>query len=167
MADRSPPYESGPTWQDHNATREDIENAYRRIRIYLYERESDPEKRESVRHAAQREFLAGQGIDHPGLLVPRELLEHDMGPALVIDQRADAMRLDHYLVQYGDDLDLPARLGMIRQLAEAVSYAHDRRLVHRARKAGALRRWTTTRRFSARRSVTIWCRRARASVVAS
>jgi len=126
------PYESGPTWQDHNATREDIENAYRRIRIYLYERESDPEKRESVRHAAQREFLAGQGIDHPGLLVPRELLEHDMGPALVIDQRADAMRLDHYLVQYGDELDLPARLGLIRQLAEAVSYAHDRRLVHRA-----------------------------------
>jgi hypothetical protein len=89
------PYESGPTWQDHHATREDIENAYRRIRIYLYERQSDPEKRKSVRHAAEREFLAGQGVDHPGLLVPRELLEHDMGPALVIDQRADAMRLDH------------------------------------------------------------------------
>lgn len=125
------PYESGPTWQDHHATREDIENAYRRIRIYLYERQSDREKRESVQHAAQREFLAGQGIDHPGLLVPRELLEHDMGPALVIDQRSDAVRLDHYLVEH-TDLDLPTRLGMVRELAEAVRYAHDRRLVHRA-----------------------------------
>lgn len=127
------PFESGPTWQDHHATREDLENgAYRRIRIYLYERQSDPDKRESVRHAAQREFLAGQGIDHPGLLVPRELLDHDMGPALVIDQRADALRLDHYLVEHGTQIDLPARLGMVRQLAEAVRYAHDRRLVHRA-----------------------------------
>ncbi len=145
------PYESGPTWQDHHATREDIENAYRRIRIYLYERQSDPEKRKSVRHAAQREFLAGQGIDHPGLLVPRELLEHDMGPALVIDQRRDAMRLDHYLVEHGAELDLPARLEMIRQLAEAVRYAHDRRLVHRALSPRAIvvepgeRGWTQPR----------------------
>ena len=126
------PYESGPTWQDHHATREDLPGAHRRIRIYLYERQADPETRESVRHAAQREFLAGQGIDHPGLLVPRELLDHDMGPALVIDQRADALRLDHYLVEHGGELDLPARLGMVRQLADAVRYAHDRRLVHRA-----------------------------------
>ncbi|WP_219414066.1 BREX system serine/threonine kinase PglW [Pseudonocardia nigra] len=126
------PYESGPTWQDHHATREDIEGAYRRIRIYLYERQSDPEQRESVRHAAQREFVAGQGIDHPGLLVPGDLLDHEMGPALVIDQRADALRLDHYLVEHGATLDLPGRLDMVRQLAEAVRYAHDRRLVHRA-----------------------------------
>lgn len=126
------PYESGPTWQDHHARRPDNEAAYRRARIYLYEREDDPEARESTRLAAQREFAAGQGIQHPGLLVPADMLDHEMGPALLIDQSPDAQRLDHWLVARGNDLDLPQKLGLIRQLAEAVRYAHDRRLVHRA-----------------------------------
>ena len=79
------------------------------------------------------------------------MLEHDIGPALVIDQRRDAMRLDHYLVEHGAKLDLPARLEMIRQLAEAVRYAHDRRLVHRALSPRAIvvepgeRGWTQPR----------------------
>ena len=126
------PYDQGPTWQDHHATREDVDTAYRRIRIYLYERERDPEAQGSIRRAAQREFSVGQGIQHPGLLIPHDLLDHEMGPALVIEQMRDALRLDHYLAQHGPSLDLPARLGMLRQLAEAVRYAHDRRLVHRA-----------------------------------
>lgn len=126
------PYDSGPTWQDHHATREDMAGEHRRIRIYLYERQSDPEARESVRHAAEREFRAARGIEHPGLLVPLDLLDHEMGPALVIDQSADAVRLDHFMATDGAALGLPERLDLIRQLAEAVGYAHDRRLVHRA-----------------------------------
>ncbi|MGQ0480074.1 MAG: BREX system serine/threonine kinase PglW [Pseudonocardia sp.] len=125
-------YDTGPTWQDHHAKRDDLPGAYRRIRVYLYERQSDPQGRDSVRHAAQRELIAAQGIEHPGLLVPRDMLDHEMGPALVIEQHPDAVRLDHYLAGDGARLDLPARLGLIRQLAEAVKYAHDRRLVHRA-----------------------------------
>lgn len=126
------PYDQGPTWQDHHATRPDVEHAYRRIRIYLYERESDPQTRDSIRHAARREFAAGQGVSHPGLLMPNDLLDHEMGPELVIEQAREALRLDHYMAQHGARLDLPTRLGMVRRLAEAVRYAHDRRLVHRA-----------------------------------
>lgn len=125
-------FDSGPTWQDHHAARDDLPGAYRRIRIYLYERQADPEARDSVRHAAHREFLAAQGIEHPGLLVPRDLLDHEMGPALVIEQSRGALRLDHFMAGEGARLDLPARLALVRQLAEAVGYAHDRRLVHRA-----------------------------------
>src|SRR5690606_38729251 len=43
-----------------------------------------------------------------------------------------AVRLDHYLTQYGPKLEVATRIGMIRQLAEAVAYAHGRRLCHRA-----------------------------------
>lgn len=125
------PYESGPTWQDHHARRPDDELAYRRARIYLYERQDDRESRESVQLAAQREFTAGRGIEHPGLLMPVEKLDHEMGPALLIVQSEDARRLDHWLVEH-PELSLPDRLGLIRQLAEAVGYAHGRRLVHRA-----------------------------------
>ncbi|MDU0289073.1 BREX system serine/threonine kinase PglW [Saccharothrix longispora] len=126
------PYDTGPTWQDHHAEREDMPGEYRRVRIYLYEREGDADKQRSIRAAAEREFRACQGIRHPGLLGPVDLVDHEAGPALLIEQPREALRLDHYMVQHHADLDLPTRLDMIRQLAEAVHYAHERRLVHRA-----------------------------------
>lgn len=126
------PFDTGPTWVDHHASREDMPGQYRRVRIYLYERESDPQSRDSVRNAAHREMQATQGIEHPGLLTPRDLLDHEMGPALLIERHPEAQRLDHYLAADGVQLDLPARIGLVRQLAEAVGYAHERRLVHRA-----------------------------------
>lgn len=129
------PYESGPTWQDHHASRDDMDGEdrdYRRVRIYLYQRQTDDESRESVRRAAQREYRAGRGIEHPGLLVPDDLQEHDLGPALLIRQHPQAVRLDHWLVRNEKSLDLPTRVGLVRQLAEAVGYAHQQRLVHRA-----------------------------------
>jgi serine/threonine protein kinase len=126
------PYESGPTWQDHHATRDDLPGEHRRVRIYLYQRAAGNDQRRSISQAADREFRACQGIRHPGLLCPNELESHPLGPALIIDQSRDAMRLDHYLARYHDKLDLPTRVDMFRQLAEAVRYAHERRLVHRA-----------------------------------
>jgi len=126
------PYASGPTWQDHNASREDMPDEYRRVRIYLYEREADPDKQRSIRSAAEREFRACQGIHHPGLLRPVDFVDHEAGPALLIEQSREAQRLDHFIAQRHAELDLPTRLDLIRQLAEAVNYAHERRLVHRA-----------------------------------
>lgn len=127
------PFDSGPTWGDHHATRSDIPGQhYRRIRIYLYQRQTDAESRESVKNAAYREYLATREISHPGLLAPSEVLEHEMGPALLIDQQRTALRLDHWLAENGPSLTLTDRVGLIRQLAEAVAYAHERRLVHRA-----------------------------------
>lgn len=126
------PYESGPTWQDHHATREDMPGEYRRVRVYLYEREADREKQRSIRAAAEREFRACQGIHHPGLLRPVEFADHEAGPALLIEQPREAQRLDHFIAERHGELDLPTRLDLVRQLAEAVNYAHERRLVHRA-----------------------------------
>ncbi|TDV52018.1 BREX system serine/threonine kinase PglW [Actinophytocola oryzae] len=126
------PYETGPTWQDHHAGREDLPGEHRRVRIYLYERAADPDKKRSITQAAQREYQACRGMRHPGLLPPDELESHPLGPALIIDQARDAMRLDHYLARHQDELDLPTKVDMFRQLAEAVRYAHERRLVHRA-----------------------------------
>jgi serine/threonine protein kinase len=126
------PYETGPTWQDHHASRDDLPGEHRRVRIYLYERAADPDKRRSIAQAARHEYQACRGMRHPGLLPPDELESHPLGPALIIDQARDTMRLDHYLVRYQDRLDLPAKVGMFRQLAEAVGYAHNHRLVHRA-----------------------------------
>jgi serine/threonine protein kinase len=125
------PYEVGPTWQDHHA-RHETTRTYRRVRIYLHEREADAEVRQSIDAAALREFRATEGVEHPGILGVDQLEEHEDGPALVIRQPRDALRLDHYLIEHRANLDLRARLDLLRQLADAVRYAHRRGLVHRA-----------------------------------
>ncbi|MCI2423455.1 BREX system serine/threonine kinase PglW [Saccharopolyspora sp. K220] len=130
-----PPYEIGPTWQDHHAWREDVDNDYRRVRIYPYEKDKSNEakqRRESTKRAARREYEAVIGIDHPGLLCPQDFVDHEAGAALVIPQAEQSHRLDHYLAERWPELDLKTRVGMIRQVAEAVRYAHEHRLVHRA-----------------------------------
>lgn len=127
------PYDEGPTWQDFHATRTDIAgNPHRRVRIYLESHVADETARESIRHAAEREFRVAEGVHHAGILAPSDLEEHELGPALIIEQERSAERLDHWLVRHRDTITTADRVGLVRQLAGAVAYAHRRGLVHRA-----------------------------------
>ncbi|MBB6475927.1 BREX system serine/threonine kinase PglW [Sphaerisporangium rubeum] len=126
------PFDVGPTWEDHLATHGQITAEKRRVRIYLVERNADEEMRASMARAARREVLALHGISHPGIVRVDTMEQHEAGPALIFRHDPRAKRLDHYIGEYGTRLDLLTRLGLIRQLAEAVSYAHRRHLHHRA-----------------------------------
>ena len=77
-------------------------------------------------------MVALHGINHPGIVQVDTWSQHEAGPALIFRHDPRAVRLDHYLAQYGPKLDVATRIGMIRQFAEAVAYAHGRRLHHRA-----------------------------------
>ncbi|MEU8404314.1 BREX system serine/threonine kinase PglW [Nonomuraea sp. NPDC048892] len=125
-------FDVGPTWEDHLAKHGQISEEKRRIRIYLVERNADETMRASIGRAARREVLALHGISHPGIVQVDTMEQHDLGPALIFRHDPRAMRLDHFIGEYGSRLDLLTRLNMIRQLAEAVSYAHGRHLHHRA-----------------------------------
>ncbi|MGB2567111.1 BREX system serine/threonine kinase PglW [Micromonospora citrea] len=126
------PFDLGPTWQDHHARHRDLEREHRRIRIYLVERNAVQDERASIERAAKREMRALHGINHPGIVRVDSMESHEAGPALIFRHDPRAIRLDHYMAQYGNRLDALSRLAMIRQLAEAVAYAHRRRLHHRA-----------------------------------
>jgi serine/threonine protein kinase len=127
------PYDEGPTWQDFHATRTDIAwHPHRRIRIYLEAKRADEAVRRSIRGAAEREFQVAAGVNHPGILAPSDFEEHELGPALIIEQDRSAERLDHWLTRHGDTVTTAERVGMVGQLAQAVAYAHRRGLVHRA-----------------------------------
>src|SRR5690606_33233835 len=126
------PFDIGPTWQDHLATHAQLPHEHRRVRIYLVERNAVAEERASIERAARREMVALHGIHHPGIVQVDTMEPHEGGPALIFRHDPRAVRLDHYLTQYGAKLDVATRIGMIRQLAEAVAYAHGRRLCHRA-----------------------------------
>ncbi|TYK43413.1 BREX system serine/threonine kinase PglW [Actinomadura decatromicini] len=125
--------DAGPTWEDYLAENTALEGDHRRVRLYLSELRASREAQESTRRAARREYLVLQGIDHPGIVKAEQFSDdHDAGPAIVFPHRPEWLRLDHYMAQYGDGLDVETRLAMIRQLAEAVAHAHRRHLYHRA-----------------------------------
>ncbi|MEU5566166.1 BREX system serine/threonine kinase PglW [Micromonospora musae] len=126
------PFDLGPTWQDHLARHRDLEREHRRVRIYLVERNAVQAERASIERAAKREMTVLHGINHPGIVRVDSMESHEAGPALIFRHDPRAMRLDHYVAQYGERLDPLSRLAMIRQLAETVAYAHGRRLHHRA-----------------------------------
>ncbi|WP_346434310.1 BREX system serine/threonine kinase PglW, partial [Candidatus Protofrankia californiensis] len=133
-----PPFETGPTWQDHLAQHTQFPSERRRIRIYLVERSAGQAERAGIEAAARREMLALHGINHPGIVQVDAFEQHEAGPALVFRHRPDALRLDHYMARYGARLDAGTRVDMIRQLAEAMAYAHGRHLHHRALSARSI-----------------------------
>lgn len=106
--------------------------AYKRIRIYLTGRAHTEEERATLVRAAEREFRFLQGVDHPGIARPVDLLKTPRGPALIFEHDPRAERLDHWLADHGSELDLLDRIELVRSLAEAVRHAHRQGLYHRA-----------------------------------
>ncbi|MGW7824289.1 BREX system serine/threonine kinase PglW [Streptomyces puniciscabiei] len=127
------PFDSGQTWADYKAKHTELPERAR-VRVYLSERGSDASLRQSVENAARREAAVLQRFRHPGVVSYRQYFPtgHPSGPALVFDYDDRAMKLDEYLVQYGEKLDILGRMALVRQLAETMRSAHARRVHHRA-----------------------------------
>ena len=120
----------GGAWQDF-AAKHVSTGVARRVRIYPFTLSASPESRNRLARTAQREFKVLEGIDHPGILRALDFRETESGPALVFDHDSSAIRLDRFFATHRDRLSLDQRLGLLRQLAEAVAYAHGKHLYHR------------------------------------
>ncbi|MFR9774011.1 BREX system serine/threonine kinase PglW [Nocardia sp. SC052] len=125
----SKPFAEGPGWQDFLAGHAIDTDLVRRVRFYLTE-EGDDEQ--PARAAAEREFRLLQGVHHPGIAHPVDLVERERGLAVAFDHAAGSIRLDEWLIQQEARLTLAQRLQLVQDLAEIVDYAHSRRLTHRA-----------------------------------
>lgn len=124
--------ESGPTWEDRIATCPDLPGEQRRARVYLTQQLADDDRRRSTLRAAQREYQVLQGITHRGIAQAVDFEQHDVGPVVLFQHHDGDLRLDQYMDVYGETLGIDTRLGLVRQLAEAVQYAHRRHLYHQA-----------------------------------
>lgn len=122
----------GPAYQDYEAAHVALKGVKRRVRLYPIPLGASPSDRETIRRAAQREFQILEGIHHPGLLRALEYKDHERGAALIFEHDPDAIRLDHFVQQNGPRLGVEQRLTLLRQIAETVQYAHEKKLVHRA-----------------------------------
>ena len=120
------------TWQDWEAEHVSVPESKRRVRIYPLARASSAAGRAERRAAAEREYRLLDGVNHDGILRAELLTDAEQGPAIVFEHDPSAERLDHFLDRCGAGLAPEIRLDLVRQLAETVQYAHERRLYHRA-----------------------------------
>jgi serine/threonine protein kinase len=124
--------EEGPGYQDWEAGHAQNLGGKRRVRLYLVWNEATAEDRQMVERAARRDFQLTEALQHPGVLRALGFTEHEVGPAIVFEHDPHALRLDHFLAQRGDRLGLDVRLDLMRQIAEVVRFAHQKKVVHRA-----------------------------------
>jgi serine/threonine protein kinase len=120
----------GENWQDF-AARHAATGVNRRVRVYPFARAATPEARDRLARTALREFRVLEGVEHVGIQRVLDYREAELGPALVFEHDPNAARLDRYLGQRLAGFDLEQRLALIRQLGEAMAYAHGKRLYHR------------------------------------
>ncbi|WOX21232.1 BREX system serine/threonine kinase PglW [Streptomyces solicathayae] len=125
--------DAGPGWEDRLAVRDDgLVQEEGRVRIYLVEQMAGEAARRAADRAARREYQVLQGITHRGIAQAVQIRQHQGGPAILFRHRHSDLRLDAYLAAYGGKLTPETRLDLVRQLAEALRYAHNRSLYHRA-----------------------------------
>jgi hypothetical protein len=121
----------GPGYQDWLATHVRLQDIKRRVRLYHIRSESSREDRGKLERAAQREFQLLETLQHTGILRIYGFSEHELGPALIFEHDPLSIRLDHFLSQRRDTLGVDSRLDLMRQIAEVVRFAHDKKVVHR------------------------------------
>ncbi len=121
--------DEGEGWQDFLGTQL---GRQRRVRIYLARRAHTAEEAEQLQRTARREFRLLDSVRHSGIAHPLDLQQHEWGPALLFERANGEERLDLWLDGHLDRLDLYDRLDLVRDLAEALDYAHRHGLTHRA-----------------------------------
>lgn len=122
----------GPGYQDWQAAHARIPESKRRVRLYLVRSGATADERSTRERAAKREYLIQEALQHPGILRAHGFTEHELGPALIFEHDPLSVRLDHYLAQPQDKLSIDTRLDLVRQIAEVIRYAHDKKVIHRA-----------------------------------
>lgn len=124
--------DSGPGYQDWRGVHTAIAGAKRLIRLYTVRLEANKEERNTIDRAAKREFQLLESLQHPGILRAHGFTEHELGPALILEYDPTACRLDHYLSERRQTLGADQRLHLLRQIAEVIRFAHEKKVVHRA-----------------------------------
>lgn len=104
----------------------------RRIRIYTIPRTGSEEARQLARRAAEREYVILGALSHPSVPQVETPIEHELGKALLFRIRKNATRLDHLLAERSSQLSMDFKLALMREIAEGVKYAHEKKIYHRA-----------------------------------
>lgn len=125
-----PPEAEGDGWQDWPAEQRVMRDPAR-VRFFVTPPGASEAQRTGTRKLVEREYALTARLHHDGVLSPRDLVEDDLGVGLVFPRDETARRLDLWLDDRAKGVPLNAQVGMLRQLAEALAYAHRHHVVHR------------------------------------
>lgn len=130
--EKADPLGEGPTWQDLLALHPHLPGVRRRLRLFDVPPGAGQQQRAEIVVGAEREFTLTDGLNHDGIVSPREFYQTESGPALLFDYHPSVRFLDDWMAEHGASLDLDDRLAIIREIGETLRWAHERRLMHRA-----------------------------------
>jgi serine/threonine protein kinase len=124
------PEVEGVDWQEWPAEHR-IARDPARIRFMVTPPGSADAQRQVTRQLVEREYGLTRRLQHDGLLLPRDLVEDEIGVGLVFPDDREAQRLDLWLDDQQGSASINAQVSVIRQLAEVLAYAHRNHVVHR------------------------------------
>ena len=123
--------DEGPDWQDWRGYHKVAKQESVRIRFQMTSPGAAQSQATRNYRIAEHEYRLMSRLSHDGLLRPRDLVDSELGVGLVYDHSDDMQRLDLWMAEQTNGLPLEDRLSMIRQLSEALDYAHRNQVVHR------------------------------------
>lgn len=125
------PLGEGLGWQDWPAFHRVATTTRARIRFLVTAPGATPTARAAIRRVAEHEYRIMTRLAHDGLVRPTDMVDGDLGVGLVYPLDERLQRLDLWLADQSDGIAVAEQISILRQVAEAVSYAHGNRVVHR------------------------------------
>ena len=125
------PLGEGDGWQDWPAFHRVATTDRARIRFLVTPPGTTSATRAKVRQVAEHEYRIMSRLANDRLLRPRDMVDNDLGVGLVYPLDEKFQRLDLWLADQAGQIPATAQLSLLRQVAEAVAYAHRNRVVHR------------------------------------
>jgi serine/threonine protein kinase len=125
------PLGEGDGWQDWPAFHRVATTERGRIRFLVTPPGATATTRAKIRQVAEHEYRIMSRLASDRLLRPRDLVDSDLGVGLVYPFDDRFQRLDLWLADHAGSLPAEVQLSLLRQVAEAVAYAHGNRVVHR------------------------------------
>jgi serine/threonine protein kinase len=121
----------GDGWQDWPAFHRVVTTDRARIRFLVSPPGATSTEQARVKQVAEHEYRIMSRLPNELLLRPKDLVQNDLGVGLVYPFDERFQRLDLYLADHAGQLATEDHISLLEQAAEAVSYAHRNRIVHR------------------------------------
>jgi serine/threonine protein kinase len=125
------PVAEGEGWQDWPAFHRVAATDRARIHFLITPPGSSRELPQRLRRIAEHEYRILTRLAHDGVLRPRDVVQDELGVGLVYPEDKRFQRLDLWMAEQTSGISVRDQVNILRQVAEAVAYAHANRVVHR------------------------------------
>lgn len=122
----------GDGWQEWLAHHNVAQQERARIRFQVTPAGAPASEEQRVRRIAEHEYAVMGRLQHDGILRPKDLVQSELGIGLAYDYHESWQPLDLWLADQPNGVALSTQLSIIRQIGEALQYAHANKVVHRA-----------------------------------